>query len=286
MDLFTRKLFVKHRTEFAYAGAASESVNEIRLGPVDGPRQRVEYSRITLTPSADVAESTDVWGNRVWWCQIVADHPRLVVEAESLISLREPTSVSAGEDGADGWRAIENEEYREAWAEFLLPSDLVAWSDATRRFADGLVVSPAGGVASWARQLAAALNAALVYERGATDVTTTVDGVIEAGRGVCQDFAHVFVALCRLHGVAARYVSGWMFETDRDGPVESHAWAEVNIPGVGWVEEDPTHVGEVSDRYVRIACGRDYLDVVPIKGTYVGGMTESMEVSVELREVF
>ena len=286
MDLFTRKLFVKHRTEFTYAGAASESVNEIRLGPVDGPRQRVEYSRITLTPSADVAESTDVWGNRVWWCQIVADHPRLVVEAESLISLREPTSVSAGEDGADGWRAIENEEYREAWAEFLLPSDLVAWSDATRRFADGLVVSPAGGVASWARQLAAALNAALVYERGATDVTTTVDGVIEAGRGVCQDFAHVFVALCRLHGVAARYVSGWMFETDRDGPVESHAWAEVNIPGVGWVEEDPTHVGEVSDRYVRIACGRDYLDVVPIKGTYVGGMTESMEVSVELREVF
>lgn len=286
VDLFTRKLFVKHRTEFTYAGAASESVNEIRLGPVDGPRQRVEYSRITLTPSADVAESTDVWGNRVWWCQIVADHPRLVVEAESLISLREPTSVSAGEDGADGWRAIEREEYREAWAEFLLPSDLVAWSDATRRFADGLVVSPAGGVASWARQLAAALNAALVYERGATDVTTTVDGVIAAGRGVCQDFAHVFVALCRLHGVAARYVSGWMFEADRDGPVESHAWAEVNIPGVGWVEEDPTHVGEVSDRYVRIACGRDYLDVVPIKGTYVGGMTESMEVSVELREVF
>ena len=286
MDPFTRKLFVKHRTEFTYAGAASESVNEIRLGPVDGPRQRVEYSRITLTPSADVAESTDVWGNRVWWCQIVADHPRLVVEAESLISLREPTSVSAGEDGADGWRAIEREEYREAWAEFLLPSDLVAWSDATRRFADGLVVSPAGGVASWARQLAAALNAALVYERGATDVTTTVDGVIAAGRGVCQDFAHVFVALCRLHGVAARYVSGWMFEADRDGPVESHAWAEANIPGVGWVEEDPTHVGEVSDRYVRIACGRDYLDVVPIKGTYVGGMTESMDVSVELREVF
>ena len=110
--------------------------------------------------------------------------------------------------------------------------------------------------------------------------------MIAAGRGVCQDFAHVFVALCRLHGVAARYVSGWMFEADRDGPVESHAWAEVNIPGVGWVEEDPTHVGEVSDRYVRIACGRDYLDVVPIKGTYVGGMTESMEVSVELREVF
>ncbi len=286
MDPFTRKLFVKHRTEFTYTGAASESVNEIRLGPVDGPRQQVEYARIALTPSADVAESTDVWGNRVWWCQIVDDHPRLVVEAESLISMREPTAVSTEQDGPGGWTAIQGEAYQEAWAEFLLPSDLVAWSDATRRFADGLIVSPDGGVASWARQLAAALNCALVYERGATDVTTTVDGVIAAGRGVCQDFAHVFVALCRLRGVAARYVSGWMFEADRDGPVESHAWAEVNVPGIGWVEEDPTHVGEVSDRYVRIACGRDYSDVVPIKGTYLGGRTESMEVSVELREVF
>ena len=83
------------------------------------------------------------------------------------------------------------------------PQELVAWSDATLRFGGGLIVSPDGGVASWARQLAAALNCALVYERGATDVTTTVDGVIAAGRGVCQDFAHVFVALCRLRGVAA-----------------------------------------------------------------------------------
>ena len=96
------------------------------------------------------------------------------------------------------------------------------------------------------------------------------------------------MSLSRCAGCVAwrRYVSGWMFEADRDGPVESHAWAEVNAPGIGWVEEDPTQVGEVSDRYVRIACGRDYSDVVPIKGTYLGGRTESMEVSVELREVF
>ena len=196
----------------------------------------------------------------------------------------ETTWVGVGRSSG-GWTAIQGEAYQEAWAAFLLPSDLVAWSDATRRFAGGLIVSPDGGVASWARQLAAALNSALVYERGATDVTTAVDGVIASERGVCQDFAHVFIALCRLRGVAARYVSGWMFEADRDGPVESHAWAEVNVPGIGWVEEDPTHVGEVSDRYVRIACGRDYSDVVPIKGTYLGGMTESMEASVELREV-
>ncbi len=118
MDLITRKLFVKHRTEFTYAGSARESVNEIRLGPVDGPRQQVEYARIALTPNADVAESTDVWGNRVWWCQIVDDHPRLVVEAESLISMRAPVPVIGEVDGPDGWTVLQGEAYREAWAEF------------------------------------------------------------------------------------------------------------------------------------------------------------------------
>ena len=284
MAPYTRKLFVKHRTEFTYSHGASESVNEIRLGPVDGPRQQVEYARIDVTPTADVAESTDVWGNRVWWCQIVDDHPRLIVEAESVISTKDACDV-ASPDGLDTWAALQTDAYRDGWAEFLLPSDLVVWSDATRRFAEGLAIPSANGVGAWVGDLATALNATLMYERGATDVTTSVDGVIGAGRGVCQDFAHVFVALCRLNGVAARYVSGWMFESDREAPVESHAWAEVHIPGIGWVEEDPTHVGEVSDRYVRIACGRDYADVVPIKGTYIGGITESMTVSVELHEV-
>ena len=282
MDRFTRRLFVKHKTEFVYDGYACESVNEIRLAPVDGPRQQVEFARLTVTPAADQAESIDVWGNRVWWCQIVDEHPTLRIEAEAAVAMRGPISLPPEPDG--GWSMLASDAYREPYADALPPSELVAWSDVTRAFADRLAVAPQGRVGAWTRDLAHALNDALTYERGATDVTTTVDDVIAAGRGVCQDFAHVFVALCRMHGVAARYVSGWLFESDREGPVESHAWAEVNIPGVGWVEEDPTHVGEVSDRYVRIGCGRDYADVVPIKGTYVGGATMSMTVDVELDE--
>ena len=137
-------------------------------------------------------------------------------------------------------------------------------------------------VGEWVSALAVAINDALVYEPGTTNVETPVEGVIAAGRGVCQDFANVFLAVCRQRGVAARYVSGWLYEPDREGPVESHAWVEVHVPGAGWVEEDPTHPGGVGDRHVRIAVGRDYGDVVPIKGAYVGGATESMTVEVEL----
>jgi transglutaminase-like putative cysteine protease len=281
---FTRKLFVKHRTEFTYAGGgASESVNEIRLRPLDGPRQQVVDSRLTVSPAADVAEFEDPWGNRVSWCQIVELHERLAIEVEALVLVG---GQPIGDPGSTGsWATLAAERYRESLADFVLPSQLVAWSDATRRFAHAVDVAESTSVAEWARNIARNVHARLVYERGATDVTTTVDDVIAAGRGVCQDFAHVFVALCRMRGVAARYVSGWLFEPDRDGPVESHAWAEVFVPGVGWIEEDPTHAGPVDDRYIRIAAGRDYADVVPIKGTYLGGHTESMRVAVELLDV-
>ena len=281
----TRRLLVKHRTEFTYAAPARESVNEVRLGPVDGSRQRVEQARLRVTPDADVVESFDAWGNRVWWFQVVEPHEHLVVESESVVATVCADRPTSPLRPADQWREIQAPAYRHAWADFLLPSGLVHWTDATARFADDLAPPPAAGVAEWAAELAASLNAALVYERGHTDTTTTVDGVIAAGHGVCQDFAHVFVALCRLRGVAAKYVSGWLFEPDRGGPVESHAWTAVQVPGVGWVEQDPTHPGEVGERYVRIAVGRDYADVVPIRGTYLGGATVSMNVEVELRDL-
>lgn len=281
----TRRLFVKHRTEFVYDGSARESVNEVRLGPVDSPRQRVEHTSLRVEPNADIAASFDAWGNRVWWFQVAERHEHLVVEAESVVATTGVTEAVAPASAHRDWAALESSHYRNAWAEFLLPSGLVSWSTATRRFADELAVAPSGGVAAWAAELARSLNDALVYERGATDTTTTVDGVIGAGRGVCQDFAHVYVAFCRLRGVAAKYVSGWLYEPDRAGPVESHAWAAVQVPGAGWVEQDPTHPGAVGDRYIRIAVGRDYADVVPIKGTYLGGATARMDVQVELREM-
>ena len=281
----TRRLYVKHRTEFRYDGLARESVNEVRLGPVDGARQQVERSQLVVDPAAEVATSKDAWGNCVWWFQVPEPHERLEVVAESVVTTNGQEPVPRVLTPAADWAAVDATEYRQAWAEFLLPSSLVTWSDLTRAFGAELEANPFDGVAAWGEQLATSLNVSLIYERGATDTTTTVDGVIAAGRGVCQDLAHVFVALCRLRGVAAKYVSGWLYEPEREGPVESHAWAAFQVPEVGWVEVDPTHPGTVDDRYVRIAVGRDYADVVPIRGTYIGGVTTAMTVEVALRDL-
>ena len=99
------------------------------------------------------------------------------------------------------------------------------------------------------------------------------------GRGVCQDMAHLMIAVARRRGVAARYVSGWLNLPGRDDPGESHAWVELAVPGVGWVEFDPTHPDPDQEHYVRLAVGRDYADVPPLRGSYLGPITESMTVT-------
>ena len=281
----TRRLSVKHKTEFTYAGAAFESVNEVRICPVDAARQHVEVAEFDVTPSAEVSTFFDAFGNRVWWCQVVPAHDVLTLEARATVATAAPPRPVPTLTVAAEWAAVRGESYQDRFAEYIVPSPRVQMPTAVVDFSLDVRASDAEGVAPWADQLAQALYGTLTYERGTTDVDTPVAEVIGHGRGVCQDFAHVFVACCRIRGVAARYVSGWLHAIDRDGPAESHAWAEVRLPGGDWFELDPTHPGEVDDRYVRIAVGRDYGDVMPVRGVYRGGATERMTVAVEMRDL-
>ena len=141
------------------------------------------------------------------------------------------------------------------------------------------------GVLGWARSVEAGVNQAITYEPGATKVDTPVEEVVRVGRGVCQDMAHLMIALCRRRGVAARYVSGWLHLPGLEGPGESHAWVELAVPGRGWVEFDPTHPDPAHEHYVRLAVGRDYADVPPLRGSYLGPPTEKMAVTVEVRQL-
>jgi transglutaminase-like putative cysteine protease len=121
----------------------------------------------------------------------------------------------------------------------------------------------------------------VTYRKGATDSGSTVSDVLKGGEGVCQDFAHLSLALLRRAGVPCRYVSGYVF---REGPqeLETHAWAEAFVPGIGWVAFDPTHGVLVSDQYVTVAVGRSYADVPPNRGVYRGDACESIAVSVAI----
>jgi transglutaminase-like putative cysteine protease len=129
------------------------------------------------------------------------------------------------------------------------------------------------------------------YDSGTTHVHSTVDDILTAGGGVCQDFAHLSIGLLRLAGIPARYVSGYLapdpHRKANSPPPElaSHAWIEALLPGTGWTGFDPTHRSRTMIRHIRLAVGRDYNDLPPVSGVYSSGgggrqMAYELEVSL------
>jgi len=126
------------------------------------------------------------------------------------------------------------------------------------------------------------------YEPGATHVRTRVDEALAGRRGVCQDFAHVMLAMCRSLGIPALYVSGYLYNGPREllrGAQASHAWCEVFVPGLGWRGLDPTNDQPADEHYVKVAIGRDYADVAPVQGTFRGTTTQDLTVEVDVQRV-
>jgi transglutaminase-like putative cysteine protease len=126
----------------------------------------------------------------------------------------------------------------------------------------------------------------LVYETGATNVMTRADSALALGRGVCQDFAHVMLAACRRAGIPSRYVSGYLYDPQKENEVvETHAWVDVLDSERGWVSLDPTHDREQNEEYVRVAVGRDYGDVPPTRGVWKGTTEETLDVAVRIAAI-
>jgi transglutaminase-like putative cysteine protease len=278
------RLHARHRTEIRYAGPVGESVNEVRLVPTDVGGQRVEWAQVRVDPAAELIGHRDAFGNAVRWFQLVDPHESLVVEAEAIVETR-PAAPPPPAAARAGLADLADPAYADGLAEFLIPSPRVRWDGPVEELAESLELPGEGSVLDWARALEAEVNRAIAYTPGVTAVDTSVEEVVRVGRGVCQDLAHVMVALARRCGVAARYVSGWLHQAGREGPGESHAWVEVALPGGGWIHLDPTHPAPEHERYVRVAMGRDYSDVAPLRGSYLGAPTESMSVTVEVREI-
>jgi transglutaminase-like putative cysteine protease len=279
------RLHARHRTELRYGGAARESVNEARLVPLSFGRQRVEEASVRVRPDVELSGHRDAFGNEVIWFQVADPHERLVVEAEAVVVVESAPPLPPPADPGGQWALLETRGYADVLAEYVAPSSLVRWPQEVVELAKSLDLPRDGGVTGWLDALERSVHEALVYEQGVTRFDTPVAEVVRARRGVCQDFAHLSVAICRHAGVAARYVSGWLYRPDGREPGESHAWMEAYVPDVGWVERDPTHPGNPDDRYIRLAVGRDYADVAPLRGTYVGAPTERMTVEVEIEEL-
>ncbi len=270
------KVRIEHITRFEYDSDVVESVIDVRLGPRSDADQRWGRFEIGIDPAGAVRRYGDGFGNTGFLVTLARAHKHLhlrtVGEIETL--LVDPFAVPAQRPDPLG---------PSARADYLDPSPLVAAVPELAALA--APHRPASAEDSFAavQRLMHLVNERLEYVPGVTTVETTVVDVLGEPRGVCQDFAHLLVGLCRSVAIPARYVSGYIVAAasgPRRGGGASHAWVEAFTPTHGWRGFDPTNDLVASAYHVKLAIGRDYGDVPPHRGTFRGPAREVLSVEV------
>lgn len=288
---------VVHRTEYRYDDVVTAGYNEARLTPRTFDGQRCRASTIEILPApADRRSRTDFFGNDTLYFAIQEPHDRLTVTAVSDVDVAEGPAddLLADRTPWDDVRALltsgTEPDVLEARA-YTLDSPLVRTSGELARFAEPSF-APGTPLIAGALDLIARIRAGFAYEPGATTTSTPLAEVLDRRAGVCQDFAHLAVGALRSLGLAARYVSGYL-ETEPPpgqpklvGADASHAWASLFVPGLGWLDLDPTNDAVVGERHVVTAWGRDYADVTPLKGVvFSNGRGHHLDVAVDVTRV-
>ncbi len=274
---------VRHTTTFRYEPAIRESVMEVRLQPRSDGDQRLLNFSLKIDPAANVMHYRDFIGNTVHHFDIAGSHSLLKVSAHSTVEIQlsaPPRSSDCGD-----WNDLDAlVASSDSW-EMLMPSHFVQSSEALDTLAGELKCERRGNPLELLTELNSTIYQAFSYVPHSTKVDSPIEDALSSRQGVCQDFAHIMIALVRRLRIPCRYVSGYMFhrdatERDRSAEGASHAWVEAQLPGLGWVAFDPTNNLVGADRHIRIAIGRDYADVPPTRGVYKGDAQSELSVAV------
>ncbi|MES1257256.1 MAG: transglutaminase family protein [Acidobacteriota bacterium] len=281
-----------HVTQFRYDGPVSESYNELRLRPRHDECQSCLSFRITTNPQAKAIGHQDFYGNWVHLFHILPEHRYLRVESEAMI-LVHPQATAPRSAVTLAQLAGMREALLDDYFDWITPSNycpFLAEVEALMRQAER---QSDGTVQGFAETAAALIHGNFKYQPGATHVHSSVADCMKTSSGVCQDFSHLLLALLRMRGVPARYVSGYLVPlqtTDGQGVLErvigglaSHAWVQAYVPDAGWIGLDPTVGQFVEEQHIRVAYGRDYGDVPPVRGVYKGHAGQSLSVDVLVR---
>ena len=265
---------IHYVTEYHYAAPVSDNLNALRVRPATTAHQRCDEFHVRVDPETRLGRHSDYFGTEVIEFGISRPHNDLTIDVRARVVTSEPPQPPDPD-----WTALSSPAYLEAAGEYLLPSIPAPPADALAEFDE---VAQAGSPLHSALALCELIPTRFAYRRGITYVGSTVADLLDIGAGVCQDFVHLALILLRRNGIAARYVSGYLFASPSDGrddsvEVDTHAWLEILLPGGGgrgeptWIGLDPTNRTPAGEQYVKIGHGRHYGDVPPIKGVYRGG---------------
>ena len=286
---------VSHLTEYRYGEPVSSSQHQLHLLPRASWNQEPQWEELSVDPAPSRRQDrTDYFGNRSTNVEIQEPHRRLAVLARSEIELRPapppPSSSPAWEAVRDRVRSsrmpIDLEAYELSFASPYVPGppagDIAAFAAAS--------FTPGRPIIDAAMDLTHRIHGEFIYDSEATNVSTPVAEVLAQRRGVCQDFAHLALACLRAVGLPGRYVSGYLVtaipgQPRMVGADASHAWIGIYVPGLGWVDLDPTNDVVPTDKHITVAYGRDFGDVTPLRGVILGGGRHELRVVVDVSPV-
>ncbi|AGA91080.1 transglutaminase-like enzyme, predicted cysteine protease [Thioflavicoccus mobilis 8321] len=289
------RLHVSHVTRYQYAEPVSLCHSLARLKPRETASQRCLSTQIRVDPWPAVSRGyADFFGNRVNYFSIQQSHSSLEVTAQSEVEvtapdLPDPTATSPWEEVASALRNVRRVDIIGARL-FTLASGQVPPSPDATAFASPSF-TPGRPILEAAVDLMGRIHREFDYDPNFTTIATPIDEVLAHRRGVCQDFAHLAIAGLRGHGLAARYVSGYLETLPPPGQPKlvgadaSHAWFSVLVPGLGWIDLDPTNDQMPQEQYITTAVGRDYQDVAPLRGVFYGGGVHELTVAVDVDRV-
>ncbi len=284
---------IRYTSEYRYDGPVTDNLNALRVKPATTSSQRCDEFHTRIDPEARVSRHLDYFGTEVLEFGIPTSHRELAIDVRTRVVTSEPARPAAGP-----WESLGTTAYEDAAGEFALPwQDQPALADPQLRKLHEQI--HAEDPLSYLRALCELIPDRFEYRPGATYVGSTVSDLLEVGAGVCQDFVHLALILLRRAGIAARYVSGYLWAAPEDGgadslEVDTHAWLEALLPGAEgadaegghgepvWVGADPTNRRLAGETHVKIGHGRFYADVPPVKGLYLGGATSELTAAVTM----
>ncbi|SEB94643.1 transglutaminase family protein [Paenibacillus sp. GP183] len=285
------KLEISHITRYTYLDPVQGSVNEIRLTPRSNYRQSCYHHQIVTEPPSNMFTYEDFFHNRVHSFTVDKPHRELLIKMISTVVTHandntQQTTMSPEEER----QIMQQDTFQNKFIEYLLPTSYTEFTPEIKAYSNRI---PDTGISisDLIESIYTTINLDFVYDPYATSVQTTVGEMLKIKRGVCQDYTHFMIAICREKGIPARYVSGYHFVGDLQGgnadfTQASHAWVECYIPGTScWFGYDPTNNCPLDWRYIKLGHGRDYNDIVPVKGVYRGSSFQNLEVTVDVRLV-
>ncbi len=276
---------IRYLTKYAYDAEVVDNLNALRVKPAGNGRQRCDEFSVRLMPEVRLHRHADYFGTEVVEFEVSRPHKHLTIDVRARVSTKRPS-----EPPRATWDALREPSYREAGGEFLLQTDNASGHPALQE----LIATTRAASTPLATVLLVSelIPDGFDYRKGATYVDSKIEDLLEAGGGGCQDFVHLGLCLLRHHGIAARYVSGYLFVSGSGGrhesvEVDTHAWLEalLPVPGGGepvWVGADPTNRALAAESHVKIGHGRHYPDVPPIKGVYRGMANAALDASVTM----